>query len=241
VTLTGTSVVFLEGTRYLVDNLRVSIALALVVIAGLMAFLFRSARMVVSSLLPNVLPLCVTAGLMGWLGIPLKPSTVLVFSIALGISVDDTIHFLAKYRQELKIHRWNIRKAVLLALMETGHSMVYTSVVLFFGFLMFALSEFDGTQSLGLLVSITLGVAMFSNLILLPSLLLSFGRRMTTQVFAEPFIDLLDEEDDIELRELQIQSGLAPGRGEEQHDALRQRRASAALEEGDSSEGEVRL
>jgi predicted RND superfamily exporter protein len=241
VTLTGTSVVFLEGTRYLVDNLRVSIALALVVIAGLMAFLFRSARMVVSSLLPNVLPLCVTAGLMGWLGIPLKPSTVLVFSIALGISVDDTIHFLAKYRQELKIHRWNIRKAVLLALMETGHSMVYTSVVLFFGFLMFALSEFDGTQSLGLLVSITLGVAMFSNLILLPSLLLSFGRRMTTQVFAEPFIDLLDEEDDIELRELQIQSGLAPGRGEEQHEALRQRRASAARDEEDSSEGEVRL
>ena len=228
VTLTGTSIVFLEGTRYLVDNLMVSIVLAVLFIAGLMAALFRSARMVISSLLPNILPLCVTAGLMGWLGIPLKPSTILVFSVALGISVDDTIHFLAKYRQELKIHRWNIRKAVLLALTETGYSMVYTSVILFCGFLMFTASEFAGTQSLGLLISITLGVAMFSNLILLPSLLLSFGRSMTTQVFAEPFIDLLDEEEDIELRELQIQVGLAPGRGEEQHEALRQRREAAA-------------
>jgi hypothetical protein len=232
VTVTGTSVVFLEGTRYLVDNLRVSILLAIVVIAGLMAALFRSARMVLSSLLPNILPLCVTAGLMGWLGIPLKPSTILVFSVALGISVDDTIHFLAKYRQELKIHRWNIRKAVLLALMETGHSMVYTSVVLFFGFLMFALSEFDGTQSLGLLVSVTLGVAMFSNLILLPSLLLSFGRSMTTQVFAEPFIDLLDEEEDIALTALQIHPGVAPGRGEEQHEAILRRRSESSPGDG---------
>lgn len=223
-TLTGTSVVFLEGTNYMVRNLAISIALAVCVIAAMMALLFRSARMVLIALLPNLFPLLFTAGVMGWTGIPIKPSTILVFSIAFGISVDDTIHFLAKYRQELNLKKWNIKESVILALKETGVSMMYTSVVLFFGFLMFAMSEFDGTRSLGLLVSITLGVAMFTNLLLLPSLLLAFERSLTTQSFREPFISILDEEEDIELAELEVEQGLAPGKGEEQHEDLQQRR-----------------
>jgi predicted RND superfamily exporter protein len=227
ITLTGTSVVFLEGTNYMVKNLGISIALAICVIAAMMALLFRSARMVLIALLPNLFPLLFTAGVMGWAGIPIKPSTILVFSVAFGISVDDTIHFLAKYRQELNLKAWNIKQSVLLALKETGVSMMYTSIVLFFGFLMFAMSGFDGTRSLGLLVSITLGVAMFTNLLLLPSLLLAFERALTTQSFREPFFSLLDEEEDIELEELAVQQGLAPGRGEEQHEELKRQRGTA--------------
>jgi multidrug efflux pump subunit AcrB len=162
---------------------------------------------------------------MGWAGIPIKPSTILVFSIAFGISVDDTIHFLAKYRQELNLKSWNIGQAVVLALKETGVSMMYTSIVLFFGFLMFALSEFDGTRSLGLLVSITLSVAMFTNLLLLPSLLLAFEKVLTTQSFREPFFSLLDEEEDIEVEELAVRQGLAPGKGDELHEDLVRKRS----------------
>lgn len=219
-TLTGTSVVFLEGTSYMVKNLGISIALAICVIAAMMALLFRSARMVLIALVPNLFPLLFTAGVMGWAGIPIKPSTILVFSVAFGISVDDTIHFLAKYRQELNLKSWNIGQAVILALKETGVSMMYTSIVLFFGFLMFAMSGFDGTRSLGLLVSITLGVAMFTNLLLLPSLLLAFEKVLTTQSFREPFFSLLDEEEDIELEELAVRQGLAPGKGDERHEEL---------------------
>ncbi|MBV41666.1 MAG: transporter [Crocinitomicaceae bacterium] len=219
--LTGTSVTFLEGTTYMVKNLGISIALAICVIAIMMALLFKSSRMVGIALLPNLFPLMFTAGIMGWLGIPIKPSTILVFSIAFGISVDDTIHFLAKYRQELNLKAWNIKDSVMLALKETGVSMMYTSIVLFCGFLMFAMSEFEGTRYLGLLVSITLGVAMFTNLLLLPSLLLAFEKSLTTRSFSEPFFSILDEEEDIEVEELEIQRGFSPGKGNEQHASLR--------------------
>ena len=222
-TITGTSIVFLEGTNYLVKNLAISMTLAILVIALVMATLFRSARMVGIALIPNLLPLLFTAGVMGWTGIPIKPSTILVFSVAFGISVDDTIHFLAKYRQELQSNGWNIRAAVLAAVKETGVSMMYTSIVLFFGFMMFALSEFDGTRSLGLLVSVTLLVAMFTNLMLLPSLLMSFAQYVTTRTFTEPFFDLLDEEDILALDDLQVQKGTSPGKGEEQHEGLKGR------------------
>ena len=222
-TITGTSIVFLEGTNYLVKNLAISMTLAILVIALVMATLFRSARMVGIALIPNLLPLLFTAGVMGWTGIPIKPSTILVFSVAFGISVDDTIHFLAKYRQELQSNGWNIRAAVLAAVKETGVSMMYTSIVLFFGFMMFALSEFDGTRSLGLLVSVTLLVAMFTNLMLLPSLLMSFAQYVTTRTFSEPFFDLLDEEDILALDDLQVQKGMSPGKGEEQHEGLKGR------------------
>ena len=144
---------------------------------------------------------------MGYFGISIKPSTILIFSIAFGISVDDTIHFLAKYRQELSHHSLNLREACILALKETGVSMIYTSIVLFFGFGVFTASEFGGTVALGLLVSITLLIAMASNLILLPSLLLSFDNWLTTKAFKqEMLLEIIDEDDDIELSELEIKS-----------------------------------
>ncbi|MCF8256751.1 MAG: MMPL family transporter [Flavobacteriales bacterium] len=183
VLLTGTSVVFLKGTEYLVNNLFVSLGIAILIIALIMLRMFRSWRMVVVSLVPNLFPLVITAALMGYFGITIKPSTILVFSIALGISVDDTIHFLAKYRQELEITGWSIRRSVMKALREVGVSMIYTSVVLFCGFAIFAASTFGGTKALGLLISITLFVAMFSNLLILPALLLTFERSLTTRDF----------------------------------------------------------
>jgi predicted RND superfamily exporter protein len=178
VTLTGKAFVFLEGTNYLIKNLVLSLSLAIILISLFMGWMFRSLRMIFISLIPNLLPLLVTAGLMGFLGIPIKPSTILVFSIAFGISVDDTIHFLAKYRQELISSNWKIRKSVYKALRETGVSMFYTSIVLFFGFLVFIVSNFGGTKALGGLVSVTLLFAMISNLLLLPALLLSLERNM---------------------------------------------------------------
>jgi len=177
--MTGTSVVYLRGTDYLVKNLFVSLSMAVVLIAILMAFMFQSWRMVAVSLIPNIIPLIITGALMGFLEITIKPSTILVFSIAFGISVDDTIHFLAKYRQELEANNWKIKRSVILALHEVGLSMAYTSIVLFFGFSIFNMSTFGGTKALGMLISITLLVAMFSNLILLPSLLLTLERSMT--------------------------------------------------------------
>ena len=171
-----------------------------------MAMLFSSTRMVFIALIPNIVPLLFTAGVMGWTGIPIKPSTILVFSIAFGISVDDTIHFLAKYRQELTRLNWDSKKAVILAVEETGVSMMYTSIVLFCGFMMFSISEFDGTRSLGILVSVTLFVAMFANLLLLPTLLLSFNDYITTKAFQEPLLDIIDEEDDIDLDALRVEN-----------------------------------
>jgi predicted RND superfamily exporter protein len=206
VILSGTSVVFLEGSKYMVQNLMISLVMALVLIAGLMALLFNSARMVLVSLVPNIIPLIATAGLMGYLEIPIKPSTLLVFSIALGIAVDDAIHYLSKYRYELKTSNHNIKTSVLAAIHESGVSMIYTSVVLFCGFSLFVFSDFGGTQALGLLVSFTLLVAMFTNLLILPSLLLSFENVMTTRSFDEPLLDIMDEEEDIDLSELQLET-----------------------------------
>lgn len=196
VTITGKAYLFTKGTKYLVRNLVTSLALAIFFISLFMAYMFRSFRMIIISLIPNLFPLIITAGVMGFTGIPIKPSTILVFSIAFGISVDDTIHFLAKYRQELTDHKWKIRKSVYAALRETGVSMFYTSIVLFFGFSVFMTSSFGGTVALGGLVSATLLFAMLANLILLPSLLLSLERNIANkQVLKEPNINILTEED----------------------------------------------
>ncbi len=195
VLLTGKALLFLKGTKYLIKNLIMSLALAIFLIALFMAYLFRSFRMILISLIPNLLPLLVTAGLMGFLGVPIKPSTILVFSIAFGISVDDTIHFLAKYRQELMANKWRIKPSVYAALKETGVSMFYTSIVLFFGFSVFTLSSFGGTIALGGLVSATLLFAMLSNLILLPSLLLSLEKSIANKkTLKKPHIDILPKE-----------------------------------------------
>ncbi len=200
--VTGMSVIYMKGMHYLINNLFISVLLAILLIAGFMSLLFGSFRMVMISLLPNLVPLLLTAGMMGFFGVPLKPSTILVFSIAFGISVDDTIHFLTKYRQELHLREWDISRSVSEALQHVGISMLHTSIVLFFGFAIFTLSDFGGTVALGLLVSFTLLVAMLTNLFLLPALLLSFERHLTTKAFAEPLLSIFNEEEDIELDEL---------------------------------------
>lgn len=205
VTITGTSVTFLKGTNYLVENLITSLALAILLIATIMSTLFASWRMILISLIPNIIPLITTAAIMGFVGIPIKPSTILIFSIAFGICVDDTIHFLAKYREELKKNKMGIKKAVLLALQETGKSMIYTSTVLVFGFGVFTASSFGGTVALGFLISLTLVVAILSDLLILPSLLLSLDKAITTKAFKkEPLFEIYDEEDDIEIDDLEV-------------------------------------
>ena len=177
VTLTGKALVFQKGTTYLINNLIESLLFAILLIAGLMAYMFRSAKMIFVSVITNILPLCITSGLMGYLGIPLKPSTILVFSIAFGISVDNAIQFMAKYRHDLKMNNGKIKKSVFSALQETGVSTFYTSIVLIFGFAIFTLSSFSGTVALGGLISCTLLFAMFANLLVLPALVLTFEKK----------------------------------------------------------------
>lgn len=173
VEISGGSVIAAKGNDYLVKSLFTSLLAAIVIISVFMTAMFKKLQMVLLSILPNLIPLLFTAAAMGFLGIPLKPSTVIVFSIAFGISVDSSIHFLSKYRQELLRTQQNKKVSIICAIRETGVSMIYTSVVLFFGFGIFICSQFGGTVSLGLLVSLTLLIALFSNLILLPSVLLS--------------------------------------------------------------------
>lgn len=206
VTSTGTSLVFLKGTNYLVHNLLSSLLLALAIIALLMALTFSSFKMIVISMIPNLIPQLLTAAMMGYAGISIKPSTILIFSIALGISVDNTIHFLSRYRQQLLLNNWKIHEAVIAALLETGFSMIYSAVVLFFGFAIFILSSFGGTEALGYLVSFTLITAVLSNLFVLPSLLLTLDRWSTTKSFKEPLLEILDEEYDINLDELKLEA-----------------------------------
>ena len=194
VSFSGAGLIFLRSTEFLIDNLIKSLVLAVLVISILMASLFRSWRMMVVAIVPNLLPLIMTAGIMGWFGIPVKPSTVLIFSIAFGISVDDTLHLLSRYRQELHLNGGRIANAALSAIHETGVSMFYTSVVLFAGFMIFLASNFGGTQALGLLVSITLGFAMFSNLLLLPSLLMSLDKVMNAKEQEVSLAELSDDE-----------------------------------------------
>ena len=196
VEMTGTSIVYLRGCQYLTKNLITSLLLALLTITLLLVLLLSSARMVIVSLIPNILPLVMTAALMGYFGVPIKPSTILIFSIALGISIDNAIQYLSRYRSQLHQTNWNIKKSVLIALRETGYSMIYSSTVLFLGFAIFILSSFGGTQAMGFLISFTLLMGIFSNLFLLPSLLLSLDNYLTTKEFEEPLLEILEEEDE---------------------------------------------
>ncbi|PUZ27858.1 hypothetical protein GA0116948_106184 [Chitinophaga costaii] len=172
VSFTGTSIIFLEGSRFIIHGLIDSILLAFILIICCMFYLFRSWRMLLISLVPNLIPLLVTAGVMGWLGIAIKPSTVLVFSIALGIAIDVTIRFLVNFKQELPQHNGNISETVRQTIRETGLSIIYTSLILFAGFMIFSFSEFGGTKALGWLTSLTLVLAMVTNLTILPAFLL---------------------------------------------------------------------
>ena len=205
--ITGTTLLFIKGNSFLIDNLKMSFVLAFFIISIIMGILFRNVRMIILSLVPNVIPLLMTAGLMGYLGVPLKPSTAIIFSIAFGISVDNAIHFLAKYRQELYANNFDVRKAIDLSMHETGTSMIYTAIVLFAGFVIFTASEFGGTQALGLLTSITLLIAMFTNLIVLPSLLLTFdkGHKASGRhPIIEEYDGLYNDDEEIELDKIKV-------------------------------------
>lgn len=206
VVVTGNSLMFLKGNAFLVENLLESVLLAIILIAIVMYTLFMSPRMILISVIPSLVPLVITAGLMGFCNIHLKPSTILIFSIAFGIASDGTMYFLTKYRQEFKLNQSNISKTVSLTIRETGVSMIYTAIILFCGFGIFTASSFGGTAALGILISITLLIAYCSNLVLLPCFLLSLEKRLTNKAFLqEPLIDVYDEEIDIDLDELEIE------------------------------------
>jgi predicted RND superfamily exporter protein len=174
--LTGGSVTFLEGSRFIINGLKESIFWAFLLITLCMLYLFRSFRVLLCSLIPNIIPLVITAGIMGWAGVPLKPSTVLIFSVALGIAIDITIRFLVNYKQQLKDNGYDTTKTVIETIHTTGISIIYTSIVLTAGFVIFYFSGFGGTKALGWLTSVTLITATVANLVLLPALLLTFFR-----------------------------------------------------------------
>ena len=191
VKLTGTSLIFLKGNDYLVENLLQSVIAALIIISIMMAFLFFSWKMVLISLVPNIVPLLMTLGIMGFFDIRLKPSTIIIFSVAYGIVVDFTIHYLAKYRHSLKKHDWDMKQAIPESLQEAGPSIIYTAVALFAGFIIFAASDFGGTIALGILTSLALVFGMFMNLLLLPSLLLSLEKSINNkEEFSRTLIEI---------------------------------------------------
>ena len=205
VNLTGNSIIFLKNNDYLLINLKESILLAILLIGTVMFFLFMSVRMVIIALIPSMVPLMLTAAFMGYFSIPLKPSTILIFSIAFGIASDGTMYFLTKYRQEMRKFGGSISRTVSLTIRETGISMVYTAVILFSGFFIFTASSFGGTSALGVLISVTLLIAMCSNLVFLPTLLLTLQKRLITKAFLkEPLIQVFDEDEDVELGDLQV-------------------------------------
>lgn len=207
VTITGSSKIFIKGNNFLIENLTESLVLACILITLSMALLFANARMIVISLIPNLIALMITAGLMGYFNIPLKASTALIFSITFGISVDNSIRFLAKYRQELLSTGFFVPKAVSESILETGKSIIYTSVVLFAGFIIFAFSDFGGTVALGLLTSTTLVISMFTNLILLPALIMTFDKPKKKRDQDHQLIDEVDPNFYIEVEDEAIDLG----------------------------------
>ncbi len=201
VTFTGTNITFLEGSKFIVNSLRDSLILAFIIIFGCMVAVFRSWRIVLISIVVNIIPLIITAGIMGWMGIRMKPSTVLVFSVALGITIDVTIRFLVNFKQELAQHDDSIADTVHRTIKDTGLSIIYTSLILIAGFGVFALSEFDGTKSLGYLTSLTLFLAMVTNLTLLPALLLWMDKVIEKKNTSANFLMGEDEDDKIKISE----------------------------------------
>lgn len=211
VTVTGSSKIFIKGNKFLIENLTESLILACILITMSMALLFANARMIIISLIPNLIALMITAGLMGYFNIPLKASTALIFSITFGISVDNSIRFLAKYRQELLSSGFFVSRSVSESILETGKSIIYTSIVLFAGFIIFAFSDFGGTVALGLLTSTTLIISMFTNLILLPALIMTFDKPKKGKKAEHLLIDDFDpgfysehEDEEIDLNKIKI-------------------------------------
>lgn len=195
VTITGTSAIFLKGNSYLYESLLSSTLWALLIISLTMGLLFPSFKMIIISVIPNILPLMVTGGLMGYFHIPLKPSTILVFSIAFGITVDATIHFMTSFRRHLFHGNISMREALSQTIMEVGLSMIYTVVALFAGFMIFVFSRFEGTQSLGWLTAVTLLTGLAANLFLLPAILLSFEKSLNPREELKEQVLEIPEED----------------------------------------------
>lgn len=194
--LTGHSLVFLKSNDYLLKNLYESLAIEIILETLVALLLFRSLRIIILSKIPVLIPLVITAGVMGFMGINFKPTTILIFSIAFGISSDGTIYFLTRYRQELKVPGRTVPQAISNTIRETGLSMIYTTIILFSGFAIFAASSFGGTVAMGILVSLTLLIAMCTNLVLLPAILLSINnRKMKKEVLQQPIIDISEEQD----------------------------------------------
>ena len=204
VTVTGTAIVFLQGTNFLISNLWTSLITATILISILMLLMFTSIRMVAISMIPNLVPQIMTAGMMGYLAISIKPSTVLIFSIALGISVDNAILFLSRYRYQIRLKLHSLEYSVISALKETGYSMLYSSTVLILGFSIFIFSSFGGTQAVGYLITFTMLMAMLCNLLLLPSLLLTYAKKATTKSFESPVLEIMEEtEEDVDLSDIE--------------------------------------
>jgi len=193
--VTGNSVVNAKGTNFLLRHLFESVMIAIILISLLMALLFSSFKMILVSMIPNIIPLLITAAIMGFTGVPLKPSTLIVFSVGLGISIDNAIQYLSRYRHELKHNNGAIKISTINALHEAGFSMIYTSIVLVLGFSVFIFSGFGATQALGILISVTLFIAMFFNTLVLPSLLLTLDKRLESKIFDKPIIKIYDEKE----------------------------------------------
>jgi predicted RND superfamily exporter protein len=195
--ITGSCAVFLKGNSYLYGSLSSATFWSLLIITITMGFLFPSIRMIVIAVIPNIIPLLVTAGTMGYFDVPLKPSTILVFSIAFGITVDATIHFIITFRRELVKHNKTVREALNETIVEVGVSMIYSMVAICAGFLIFTFSSFQGTQALGWLTGLTLLTGMAANLFLLPALILSLEKSLNPkEELAEQVLELPDENED---------------------------------------------
>jgi predicted RND superfamily exporter protein len=197
VTFTGSSIIFLEGSKFIINSLRDSLALAFIMIFGCMIVLFYSWRILLISFVVNIIPLLATAGIMGWMNIPIKPSTVLVFSVALGITIDVTIRFLVSYKHELERYKQDVPNTIRHTIYDTGLSIIYTSLILIAGFGVFALSNFDGTKSLGFLTSFTLLLAMITNLTLQPAMLLWLNKAGLDKKSSTKWLEDGEDDDDV--------------------------------------------
>jgi predicted RND superfamily exporter protein len=172
VTLTGIGALWLTLLDYIVSSQIQGFLIAFAVVGGMMFLLFRSLRTGIVSLLPNLSPVFLTLGVMGWSGIPLDYNKVFIAGVALGIAVDDTIHLLARYRHEF-LARGDYQEALMAALSDVGRALFITSVALVLGFLVFTLSVMDSSATFGVLLATTIVVALVADFLFLPALVMT--------------------------------------------------------------------
>jgi len=167
---TGTGLILDKNSDYVRDNLIKGLGLALIVVSFFMMLLFRNWKMLFISLVPNMIPLIFAAAILGWADIELEAGITMVFAIVFGIAVDDTIHFLSKYKLSRE-KGLDVEASLERTFVETGKAIIFTSIILFFGFLIMLFSIHPPSNSLGLIISVTLGSAVFADLLVLPLLL----------------------------------------------------------------------